>query len=308
MSPRLLLTLLAVLLSHPGALSAQELADARTISFSLKFTVEPKPKAGSVVLTALVPHTLDGKQKIVHMTYSHKPDKQFTDKGNSYVRFVLENVSAPVDVVVRVDAELYRHDLSVLSARKDAKPEAPVGQQWLDHEKYLEKDSLDIQEVARRIKGKNDLDTLGKIQAFVQKTMKYTGYNGKDIGAVEALRKKEGDCNEFADLFVALCRAKGIRARTCEGYTIIPPRMDDTPKHDWAQVFLAEHGWVPVDPFHIARGAASIERLGTFYIYLSTVRNDQVLDGFHYFAFSPQQGRAEVRDGFIIHKLEMGTK
>lgn len=303
MSPRLLLTLLAVLLGHPGGSVAQEPADARTVSFSLKFTVEPKPKADRVVLTVLVPHSLEGKQKILQMAYSHKPDKQFTDKGNSYVRFVLD-VTAPVEVVVRVDAELYRHDLSVLATRPNVKPPAPAGQQWLDHEKHLEKDSFDIQEAARGIKGKDDLDTIRKVQAYVQRTMKYTGYNGKDFGAVEALRKKEGDCNEFADLFVALCRAKGIRARTCEGYTISPPRRGDTPKHDWAQVFTPEHGWVPLDPLHMARGAATIDRLGTFYIYLSNVRNDRVLDGFHYFHCAPQQGKAEVVDTFIIHKLE----
>lgn len=280
--------------------AAAEPVDACSISFSIKYTVVPRPKADRVILTTLIPQTLDGKQTVNRLRYSHKPDKEFTEKGNRYARFVLENVDQPVTVVVRVDAELHRHDLSVLSTRK-TRPERFLGSQWLVHEKFLEKDSLAVQVLARQIKGTDDLDTIRKIQDTVQKTLRYTGYNGQDLGALGALKENGGDCNEFADLFVALCRAKGIRARTCEGFTTSTPNQGDTSQHDWVEVYTEQHGWVPVDPLSVALGGATLEKSGTLYIYLSNVRNDRVLDGFHYFLMTTREGSAEVRDSFIIH-------
>jgi transglutaminase-like putative cysteine protease len=66
---------------------------------------------------------------------------------------------------------------------------------------------------------------------------------------------REGFCEHFSSAFVFLMRAAGVPARVVTGYQggevnsvdrIITVRQSDA--HAWAEVFLAERGWVRVDP------------------------------------------------------------
>lgn len=53
-----------------------------------------------------------------------------------------------------------------------------------------------------------------------------------------------GDCGTQSAYFSALCRAAGIPARTCGGYQIVPGHAGP---HFWAEYYLPEYGWQPVD-------------------------------------------------------------
>ena len=55
----------------------------------------------------------------------------------------------------------------------------------------------------------------------------------------------EGECGDFAALFIALSRAKGIPARPVVGYWAISG-INQT--HVWAEFYLEGLGWIPVDP------------------------------------------------------------
>ena len=109
-----------------------------------------------------------------------------------------------------VEAELYQHDFARVS-RKAAKPVAEKDgdpSHWLaKHENKLEKDAPEIQEAARLIGGQSDLDQVKNILAFLKKAVKPSGYTRDDRGALGTLRQKKGDCGDYSDLFVALCRA-----------------------------------------------------------------------------------------------------
>jgi transglutaminase-like putative cysteine protease len=61
--------------------------------------------------------------------------------------------------------------------------------------------------------------------------------------ALQVLRARSGDCNEHAQLFVALARAAGIPARVVAGLAFIAGKFY---YHAWPEVFLAD--WVAVDP------------------------------------------------------------
>jgi len=53
-----------------------------------------------------------------------------------------------------------------------------------------------------------------------------------------------GDCGTQSTYFTALCRSVGIPARTCGGYQLFP---GETGPHFWAEFYLPEYGWIPVD-------------------------------------------------------------
>jgi transglutaminase-like putative cysteine protease len=58
------------------------------------------------------------------------------------------------------------------------------------------------------------------------------------------LRKGYGDCGQHALLFITLCRMNGIPARWQSGWYTFPGAKTI---HDWAEIYLAPHGWIPVD-------------------------------------------------------------
>jgi len=61
--------------------------------------------------------------------------------------------------------------------------------------------------------------------------------------APQILRTRTGDCNELAQLFVALARARGLSARPVTGLLYVDGKFY---YHAWAEVLLKD--WVPVDP------------------------------------------------------------
>ena len=58
--------------------------------------------------------------------------------------------------------------------------------------------------------------------------------------------KRYGDCGQEALLFITLCRLNGIPARWQSGWNTFPGGKDI---HDWTEIYLAPHGWMPVDPY-----------------------------------------------------------
>lgn len=80
----------------------------------------------------------------------------------------------------------------------------------------------------------------------------------RNKGALSALKNKEGVCQEFADLTVALLRASGIPARVCTG--LIFTNLDDAVEwsnayswfHDWVEVYIPEYGWMAIDPTNLS--------------------------------------------------------
>jgi Transglutaminase-like superfamily len=61
--------------------------------------------------------------------------------------------------------------------------------------------------------------------------------------AQQILESRAGDCNELAQLFVALARARGLSARPVTGLLYVDGKFY---YHAWAEVLLKD--WVPVDP------------------------------------------------------------
>lgn len=59
------------------------------------------------------------------------------------------------------------------------------------------------------------------------------------------LQAGHGDCGEQTMLLIALMRMNGIPARWQSGWTFTQGDYEDI--HDWAEIYLAPYGWMPVD-------------------------------------------------------------
>ena len=233
-----------------------------------------------------LPQSVPDRQNILSIGYNPKPSRIFESDGNRYAEFVFNEPEEPVKVKIRIRAKLFRYDLvTAMKNRKNTSHEGDDLEDFLRQERYIEKEDDQIQEIAAGIQGRTQVDVVNKIYNYVLDHMEYADPSRRSRGAVMALQRGQGDCTEYADLFVALCRAKDLPARVVTGFTV---RLDSkSPKHNWAEVYLQEYGWVPFDPsagdieHPIIRGRA-FSRMRPVYLYLSHNRNDEIL-GSHSF-------------------------
>jgi len=241
------------------------------------------------------------------MDFSQKPSRVFTENGNVYAEFTFVKPKEHFKLQLSVKAELFRYDLATaLRSREKILSKDLAVKEFLKQETYIEKDDPKIQQIAKTITGQDEIGTVKKLYSYVIGNLEYTGLGKKQLGALKALQLKKGDCSEYSDLFVALCRAKEIPARVVTGYTV---RFDKIPpKHHWAEVYLQKYGWVPFDPSwgdvqNTGARARAFETLGPPHIYLSHIRNDKMLHNKHFYFFTYWGDRASLKDSIKFKPL-----
>jgi transglutaminase-like putative cysteine protease len=161
-------------------------------------------------------------------------------------------------------------------------------QQYTQPEQWEESDSSEIREKANELAGSEDdpRQVARRIYDFVGSYLNYNGYNPGEKGALEAFRSGEGDCTEFADLFIALCRAQGIPARFLEGFTYVPGSSSHGDlTHDWAEILLPNGQWLPVDPTFGRFGENYFSATDNRHFLLVRGRQWLELEGFHYYYY-----------------------
>ena len=72
----------------------------------------------------------------------------------------------------------------------------------------------------------------------------------------EVLRKRQGVCQDFAHLMIALIRCAGLPARYVSGYLETESvrgasgLVGATASHAWVEVWIPPVGWLALDPTH----------------------------------------------------------
>jgi len=253
-----------------------------------------------ISFVALIPQTIPDRQTISGISYSPKPSRIFERDGNRYAEFVFVNPNRHTEIKINVKAELFRYDL--MTARTKGEKMPPNDRElaeYLKQERYIEKDHQLIREIADGIEGNTDIDIAKNVYEYVAENLEYAVTWRRGLGAVKALQRGKGDCTEYSDLFVAICRAKNIPARVITGYTV--RRDSKPPGHNWVEVYLQGYGWVPFDPTSgeienvLIRGRA-FSRMWPVYIYLSHIRNDDVLGRYGFAAYRYWGDRVRIKD------------
>jgi transglutaminase-like putative cysteine protease len=256
-------------------------ANTDEVEFDLRYDFSMQAVPSTVNFVTLIPQTIAHRQKILDINYSAQPRRVFTKNANTYAEFAFNSPPTQFTLKINVKAELYRYDL--FTAKKQYKeqppPEEPNLSNFIQHEPFIRKNHARIHEIAETIRGQTEIDIVKNIYDFVTDRLQYAPRTD-ELGAVKALAAKRGDCVEYADLFVALCRAKNIPARVIKGYIT---KFDDSPEHAWAEVYLTELGWVPFDLTYgdVKQKSTKnkrFQKLKPIYIYLTSTRNDPILD------------------------------
>ncbi|KEI94950.1 viral A-type inclusion protein (plasmid) [Clostridium botulinum A2B3 87] len=107
---------------------------------------------------------------------------------------------------------------------------------------YHEKEIIDkTKEVTKDCT--NDMERVQAIYKFVVKHMDYVkDSEHSNKGALSALKYHEGVCEDYASLFIAMCREVNIPARYVHGLT------GATGNHGWPEFYLPYYGWIIAEP------------------------------------------------------------
>jgi len=114
-------------------------------------------------------------------------------------------------------------------------------------ERFVESADPKIVEIANQVAGDetNPYRIARKFYDYVIDTANYKLLGKGLLGAKYLATNGVGECGDYASLFIALARAKGIPARPVVGYWAISG-TDQT--HVWAEFYIEGLGWIPVDP------------------------------------------------------------
>jgi len=76
-------------------------------------------------------------------------------------------------------------------------------------------------------------------------------------------------------------------------------------KHNWAEVYLNDNGWVPFEP-SIENGENVVLRNRAFrimspvYVYFSHIRNDEVLQSYHFASYQYWGEKVTLKDSIDL--------
>jgi len=179
-------------------------------------------------------------QQLDSLTSNHPYHILRDDQGNDRMVFVIDGLPPYASKTISVTTSLRLSNQGNLI--DDIKSE-----EYLNNEKLIGMDNPAIQKIAHNLKAGTLRDTADKIYNWITKNIKKTGYAKNDVGAVQALANKSGDCTEFMYLFSSLARTNGIPTRNIAGFVAMENRIiRPADYHNWNEVYI-DGVWYLID-------------------------------------------------------------
>ena len=172
---------------------------------------------------------------------SHGYTMQSEANGNNTLKVTLPPLPPFSIELVRIDFEM------TLTSKAITAKEASSNK-YLEPTRYVQAAHPSVKRLAVKLKQKGQVKYALALYDWVSQNVRYEGFLKRERGALYALTKKRGDCTEYMDLFVALCRAAGIPARCVGGYVASSDGpLSPSDYHNWAE-FFDGNSWQIADP------------------------------------------------------------
>lgn len=275
----------------------------RNLRVETTFTIAIQGSLDRITVKTLLPQSIRGQQRIDNLRLD--PTARTTRvETQAYAQWDIAAPRSPQTLTLTYDVRLTKRPAVTAKVGQVRRLRREERARYLAPEKWIEADAAAVRAAAEAIPdGADDVATARAIHDAVVAWLKPGGFNPKDVGAVRALAAGTGDCTEYADLFVALARAKGLPARACNG---ILATWRDTPKHSWAEVYTQERGWIPIDTLHADRKRATFGGLENKYLVLSYRRNDPELNHYYFWSYRIWgKGKARVHATTRVINLDI---
>lgn len=233
-----------------------------------------------LTFTDILPVDLPHRQEVMSINLSNDSARVFVEKGNKYVQFSKEDFNEAEEVSIKTTVKLYANDLFYAKKRVQKVVQGKDLSAYLKNEEYLQMEDKTIQSIADSIIGTEEETVVRQVFEVVVEHLEYDNEAAENQGPVAALTCGKGDCTEYAELMVALCRLKNIPARLVLGVIAQDGKNDSkNPRHHWVEVYFKQYGWVAFDPTQTDNkaGGTSFEKMPNHYIYYSYDRQDDLI-------------------------------
>ena len=176
-------------------------------------------------ITARLPFPRDWPEQKVRIVRIDRSDRvrlvRFDDvgEGAQVMRVVIPRLAPGEEAEARVVFEVTRYPIlppGESVRRKLHRPRRTSRlRRYLEPSPYIDSHDARIRATARRVcqEARNDWERVRAIYDWVRDHVRYA-FDPKIRPATEALAKGHGDCEELTSLFVAMCRAQKIPARS----------------------------------------------------------------------------------------------
>lgn len=202
----------------------------KTVHYRLKVWNTLNQPVSDAQLIVHAPLMQTGAQRCIRIEASHPYERASDSLGNPVLKFRFATIAPYASKVVSIRANLMLAAAPVALAVDPDRFSGP--------ESGFDADDTDIRRLALQLKSGKVRITAERLYRWVADNIAYNGYSREKKGARQALASRQGDCTEFADLFIALARAVDIPARRVSGYLasesgILKPANF----HDWAEFY-----------------------------------------------------------------------
>lgn len=283
-----------------------------TVTFSTVFKLASGGKKGSLTLWSMVPRTIPGVQEVISLQCTPKPEEMIEKDGERVAEFEIPDLPDKCEVRIRVKMKIWPHDFQAAAkqAKRKKKKRGKKGSQqqgapsatqlapWLAAGDGFDLESPAVKSLVRRIHAKGDLQKVRQIHALVLRKLEPRKHAADYAGAAAVATAGKGDTIDYTDLFVALCRAKGVPARFVEGL-IIP--FHGGAEYAWPEVYLERYGWVYFDLLSADQRAASFEKIDNRFVKLSNHRGSPLIDDEHFWRYAYAGESITVNTEVVVH-------
>jgi len=198
-------------------------------------------------------YAVDGHQDAVVLF--HQPRMRIRNLGedNFYGFLKIKSLKAPSKLVsiVRLGLETLNMMFSMPKSISKTIKISHHLKEYVKGREYWETWDPNISQTAEEIleSSKNYVGVLENTFNLVLERLKLKSKMKERLGAAEAFRRREGDCDEFCDLFIALLRANNIPSRRVVGLFLALVNGEVSWEyHAWCEAWVPTVGWVPFDP------------------------------------------------------------
>jgi len=214
----------------------------------LQFNLKIKADKGKMAFFSL-PKT-NKYQTIYSLRYSKKNIIEVKDK----------EFNNPI-IAVKENNELYLHFKAILKS-----VDKPILQEnkgkYIYNDSFVSSKDVKIQEIAKKLKGKTERDTILNTYQYVVEYLDY-GYPYQGLYSyTQALRDRVTDCGGFSTLLMSLLSANKIKSKLVVGFLVknnratkllikvpvLPLTFDNLFMHVWVEAEYLKNSWLTLDP------------------------------------------------------------
>lgn len=209
--------------------------------------------AGGNALYVWVPNIVALPEQRAIELVRREPDQPLFDDFAGLTGYLFENLAAADTRAIRQQYIFHRYavatNLSPERVGLEYDRERKLFQRYTQSDSFVPSDDEKLKTASRAVVGttRNPYWKARLVYNYVIQRLSYdTSFIGSAVAASDA---RKGDSYAFATLFAALCRAAEVPARPVAGYLVQKdPQRSVVQHHYWAEFYLEQLGWVPVDP------------------------------------------------------------